>query len=175
MNEEVKACPFCGGEASADGRVTYSKNHEAWWPDGKRIREAFFVSCMRCSARRDAFIGARTREEAIASWNTRTPASCSPDVVELVEQLIAAAQDASSDQAVESDERTFVAAKQRLLDALESMMREKDAMREALQEAREYVQLWTQEHGATGTHAQQMGNALLAKIDAALSRAQVQG
>jgi hypothetical protein len=57
---------------------------------------------------------------------TRTPASCSPDVVELVAWLRRYSPGPSS--------RITEAA-----DALESMMREKDAMREALKRAQEFI------------------------------------
>ncbi len=73
MEEELKPCPFCGGEASASGSVRYSKGHEAWWADGSEVREAFFVSCTKCGGRRTGIVGGQqTREASIEAWNTRS-------------------------------------------------------------------------------------------------------
>lgn len=74
---DLKSCPFCGGTPSPTGRVTYSENHEAWWPDGERVREAFFVNCTRCGASNLGLIGHRTPEAAIEAWNRRV--SAAPD------------------------------------------------------------------------------------------------
>lgn len=69
-------CPFCGGEASSDGRIKYGRPlTDAWWPDHKPITEAFYVNCMKCGAvsRSGIVNGYQTKDEAIAAWNTRTP------------------------------------------------------------------------------------------------------
>lgn len=65
-------CPFCGGEASPDGRVRYHEKHEAWFADGSRVQEAFYVNCMKCSVSNKGMLGHQTRELAIAAWNTRS-------------------------------------------------------------------------------------------------------
>ena len=70
---DLLPCPFCGGEASATGSVRYSENHEAWWPDGSRIQDAFFVNCMACGCDNRAMVGHQTTEAAIAHWNRRHP------------------------------------------------------------------------------------------------------
>lgn len=67
----LSPCPFCGGKASAEGRVTYSEGHEAWWSDGTRIREAFFVNCVSCGCDNKGLTGRQTRDDAIAAWNRR--------------------------------------------------------------------------------------------------------
>jgi hypothetical protein len=64
-------CPFCGGEASADGVARYADTHEAWFADGTRITEAFFCNCMVCGATSRGMCGHQTREKAIAVWNRR--------------------------------------------------------------------------------------------------------
>jgi len=68
-------CPFCGGEASANGVTRYVKGGaDAKWNDGSEVREAFFVSCVKCGGnRRNVVGGQQTKELAIAAWNTRQP------------------------------------------------------------------------------------------------------
>lgn len=72
----VKACPFCGGEASAEGHIRYSRPlPDTWWEDGSEITEAFYVNCIRCgiaNGRAGLVGGYQTRVEAIERWNTRT-------------------------------------------------------------------------------------------------------
>lgn len=71
MSEELKPCPFCGGEAEI---VTWPKPH----------RPVCYVKCKNCSAENcdDDF------EENVSlnvfAWNTRTP---DPRVAELEEAL----------------------------------------------------------------------------------------
>jgi hypothetical protein len=67
MEIELKPCPFCGGEASSEGRIRYLRPLDnAEWDDGSPITEAFYVSCMKCGAvARSGIIGGyRTRAEA---------------------------------------------------------------------------------------------------------------
>ena len=68
-------CPFCGGEASADGVTRYTKGGaDAKWDDGSEVREAFFVNCVKCGGnRRNVVGGQQTKELAIAAWNARQP------------------------------------------------------------------------------------------------------
>jgi hypothetical protein len=75
IDEKLEACPFCGGEASSDGHISYSKPLSgAWWADGSDITEAFYVICVRCGATaRGGLVGGfQTKAEAVAAWNTRT-------------------------------------------------------------------------------------------------------
>jgi Lar family restriction alleviation protein len=53
MTEELKGCPFCGGEAEFIGRTPF--------------RPSASVVCMAC----DAAMFVEPKEEAIAAWNTR--------------------------------------------------------------------------------------------------------
>ena len=71
LKADLLNCPFCGGEPSPDGRITYSGKQEAWWPDETRVQEAFFVHCLKCSVDNKGLLGHQTQAEAIAAWNTR--------------------------------------------------------------------------------------------------------
>jgi hypothetical protein len=68
---ELKPCPFCGGKASADGKIIYGKEHEAWWDDGSQILKAYFANCVKCGTSNRGILGHQTREKAIAAWSTR--------------------------------------------------------------------------------------------------------
>ena len=59
MSDELKPCPFCGGEAHIDGT--------SWRPtDGAEVA---WVTCKRC----DAYGPTLPLKEAIAAWNRRAP------------------------------------------------------------------------------------------------------
>jgi hypothetical protein len=63
---ELKACPFCGGEAEAtreDEDHRWTGDCQQWLIDGRDPEDA-------CSAGIGYY---DTREEAIAAWNRRTP------------------------------------------------------------------------------------------------------
>ena len=72
---ELKPCPFCGGKATAGGDITYGPKHEAWWPDGSQIEDAYFVNCVKCAVSNIGMCGHQTREKAIAAWNRRAEAT----------------------------------------------------------------------------------------------------
>src|SRR5690606_593864 len=69
-------CPFCGGEASAEGMQIYnSPLSDTWWEDGSEITQAFFCNCIRCGISNvSGSVGHRTRDMAIAAWNRRAEA-----------------------------------------------------------------------------------------------------
>lgn len=71
---DLKPCWHCGGEASPDGYVFYSKPcTETRWEDGSPITEAFFCNCPKCGVTNmTSGMGHRTRQQAIDHWNTRT-------------------------------------------------------------------------------------------------------
>lgn len=71
MQVELKSCPFCGGEASPDGKVKYSPSCDGTWADGSKVTEAFFVNCIKCGVDNKTHYGHKTQAEAIAAWNTR--------------------------------------------------------------------------------------------------------
>lgn len=57
MNEELKNCPFCGGEASlSEGQM------------GSARAIAYFVECIECAATSDMLF---STVEAIEKWNSR--------------------------------------------------------------------------------------------------------
>jgi hypothetical protein len=68
-------CPFCGGEASADGETHYREAlADTHWADGSDITEAFFVNCIKCgitNGRPGLVGGYQTKDEAIERWNAR--------------------------------------------------------------------------------------------------------
>lgn len=53
MTEELKSCPFCGGET-----LEMDRNNGEW-----------FVTCYECPCQ--GVEGNLTREQAIKAWNTR--------------------------------------------------------------------------------------------------------
>jgi Lar family restriction alleviation protein len=68
--EELKPCPFCGGEASASGTIRYSANHvheQGWDQD-----TFYFCNCPDCGVNNRGIVGHRTPAEAIAAWNRRS-------------------------------------------------------------------------------------------------------
>ena len=69
---ELKPCPFCGCEASPNGRITRSHSPDLLWRDGSEAVEAFYCNCVRCGAKNGGIAGGyQTRDEAISHWNTR--------------------------------------------------------------------------------------------------------
>lgn len=61
MDEKLKPCPFCGGEARMATQ------------EGRPVHH--FVSCVNCLASSNSLIPhGDTKEDAIAAWNRRTPA-----------------------------------------------------------------------------------------------------
>ena len=77
----LKPCPFCGGEANADGHIKFSQPlNDTWWPGEVPITEAFYVNCVRCGAvSRSGIVGGyQSRDEAIAAWNTRNGGAATP-------------------------------------------------------------------------------------------------
>jgi len=71
MSEKLLPCPFCGDSDVNIGTTAFDKNHEAWFPDGTRIRKAYFVCCSKCTGASSGFIGDQTEELAAKKWNTR--------------------------------------------------------------------------------------------------------
>lgn len=72
MSEELKPCPFCGGEADlAKGK----------FGDGKT---SHYVECMKCAGMADMY---GDSDSAIAAWNTRTKATTLADSEKQVKKL----------------------------------------------------------------------------------------
>jgi Lar family restriction alleviation protein len=59
MSEELKPCPFCGGEAAS---VTYPG-------DGRG--QSYAVNCIACGVNNRGRVGWPTNEEAASAWNRR--------------------------------------------------------------------------------------------------------
>ena len=57
-DDSLKVCPFCGGEARAEGMTTL------------RCISVWYADCGVCGHRRRS---SPTKAEAISAWNTRTP------------------------------------------------------------------------------------------------------
>lgn len=79
---ELKACPFCGGEGSADGHTRYSPPlDDTTWEDGSPITETFNANCVSCGAtpRSGIVNGFQTKAEAISRWNARATPALSVD------------------------------------------------------------------------------------------------
>lgn len=65
MNDKLKPCPFCGGEAIVDGC------DDTLW----------IVICKECNAS----IGHKeTKEEAIEAWNKRIEPTFTPDEIDII-------------------------------------------------------------------------------------------
>lgn len=60
MSNELKPCPFCGGEA----KILIHTFHALPLPSNVQ------VGCTKCGCRTDPWYG--TKREAIDAWNTRT-------------------------------------------------------------------------------------------------------
>lgn len=95
MSEELKPCPFCGSEASAEGEVRYSRPvADCTWDDGDPVTQAFFCNCTRCGVSNKGVLhGHRTKDKAVSAWNRRadlTRPSLAGD--ERVEALVAFAR-----------------------------------------------------------------------------------
>lgn len=69
MNDELKPCPFCGGEAIIDGC------DDTLW----------IVVCKECNAS----IGYKeTKEEAIEAWNRRIEPTFTPDELDAIRRNV---------------------------------------------------------------------------------------
>lgn len=64
MAEELKPCPFCGGEAIINEIPPHTHYIATFMPDCKG---ECFVECSKCSC----MIGEDTRDKAINAWNRR--------------------------------------------------------------------------------------------------------
>lgn len=78
MTQELKACPFCGGEAEIDEIAG-------------GIGALFFASCKDddcCGYRIDPWVKHSRRIEAAQHWNTRTPDSVIAELVEAIKPAL---------------------------------------------------------------------------------------
>lgn len=74
MKEELKPCPFCGGEAKIDSWNSTDGYMNDWW---KRVQ------CTVCDI---AKLG-KTEEEVIEAWNTRKLPENAPLTIDEVKEL----------------------------------------------------------------------------------------
>src|SRR6478736_2647112 len=87
-------CPFCGGEASGDGHIRYTRPlNDVTWADESPVMEAFFVNCTACGARTVDFAagGHQTKERAHTAWNQRAHSGDGEEIARLREALEKAA------------------------------------------------------------------------------------
>ena len=82
MPNELKPCPFCGGEASDAGTIRFGESHHAWWSDGTRILKSYYVSCIICGSSNRGLFGHQTKQQSNDLWNQRTP-----DAVEVLKEV----------------------------------------------------------------------------------------
>jgi len=63
MTDELKSCPFCGGEAEHKMYLwgNHSETGEPIW--------CYYIFCIRCDSMTDNIF--RTKQEAIEAWNRR--------------------------------------------------------------------------------------------------------
>ena len=64
MNEKLRPCPFCGGEAYMIEVEPHTHKIAIWVPDS--VGECF-IECTNCTCA----MSANTKEEAVAAWNRR--------------------------------------------------------------------------------------------------------
>lgn len=69
--EKVSSCPFCGGEASDAGEVRYDTKHAK--KEGWTQSTFFYCNCIACGTDNKGIVGHRTKADAVAAWNRRTP------------------------------------------------------------------------------------------------------
>lgn len=67
MTNELKPCPFCGGEARIQTYRTFIDEYHG-------IGTKYYVECSECLA--DRHLGNLTEKEAIEAWNTRAERTC---------------------------------------------------------------------------------------------------
>lgn len=110
MSDDLKPCPFCGGEASGDGFQKLRTPHkETRWDDGSEITEAYFCNCIKCGASNIVCsIRYRTKAEAIAAWNRR---AAQPEMSALVEALRKISEEVSYPPGFDRDPEPTRAAK----------------------------------------------------------------
>ena len=65
MNEELKKCPFCGGEAIIH---TVEANTHVFAKQMTDYGGGTFIECRKCTCA----LSGETEEEAIEAWNRRT-------------------------------------------------------------------------------------------------------
>ena len=72
MSEELKPCPFCGGEAGLRNTLAERKASSP---------TSAYVMCESCLASTSSFEGSTCVSKAISAWNRRTPPAAVPDAV----------------------------------------------------------------------------------------------
>jgi Lar family restriction alleviation protein len=82
MEDRLKQCPFCGGEAEVIGH--YIK--------GVANNYQYFVRCKSCKARPRSYCTFKKKEEAIEVWNTRKPMDRIIEQLEVLHDMLAVSQ-----------------------------------------------------------------------------------
>jgi len=68
-HEELKPCPFCGGEANI-GTVKYAKDSQDAKLNGRNV--GYYGQCISCSATMCFGLAYETKQIAAEKWNRRT-------------------------------------------------------------------------------------------------------
>jgi len=70
---KLRECPLCGKDASPNGHSFRAGTPDLTWSsDGTPITDSYYCNCMFCGCNNAGITGGyRTREKAIAAWNTR--------------------------------------------------------------------------------------------------------
>ena len=66
--DDLKPCPFCGGEARPNS-VQYARDSEIAKLNGRA--DFYGVNCVSCGADTRGLLGASTPEQAAERWNRR--------------------------------------------------------------------------------------------------------
>lgn len=74
MSDELKPCPFCGGEAKY---WEYENEHDIFDPDslGYVDTRYFIEHCVGCDTCK-IVLARPSKEEAVAAWNARAERTC---------------------------------------------------------------------------------------------------
>ena len=173
MSDDLKPCPFCGGEPFS----FEDYGHSTAWE----------VGCSNSQCRVEPNVWEKTRDEALASWNTRTPDT---GIEALTEQLEAARADAKEAEAYAEElekeielneqeacmlENDFIKADKEI-DALKAKLEKTvELLKEARQDLEEYVtHEWPKDEHPVYERKWERDMELCRRIDATLAEIEME-